>query len=243
MAREFVSLLMLTHNAPDYVRTSIDTIRAMTRDVGYELVVVDNASGIETVDLVQDYASKAMIDRLIVSRENTYFAGGNNIAARAASQSASHFLLINSDIEIRDPGWLRRLLDVHKPGITAYGIVPGPVRVDGYCLLIDAPLYRERQLSETHQWWWGVTKLQAELMCDGYSVQGYAAHEAYLHHFGGKSGQSFKDANGMDVSVREVTGWFKGHVPTILDRNRYRAMRTLSLGTRGLRKVKRMFGS
>ena len=37
MNREFVSILMLTHNAPDYVETSVRTVANLTDGVDYEL--------------------------------------------------------------------------------------------------------------------------------------------------------------------------------------------------------------
>ncbi|MFV2038594.1 MAG: glycosyltransferase, partial [Paracoccaceae bacterium] len=95
MPGEFVSILMLTHNAPDYVARAIDTLRRLTRDVDYELVVVDNASQTATVKLLQAYKENAEIDTLILNQSNTLFAAGNNIAARAAQTRASHFLLLN----------------------------------------------------------------------------------------------------------------------------------------------------
>ena len=98
------------------------------------------------------------------------------------------------------------MIDVHKPGITAFGVVQGdPItRVDGYCMLVDSRLNRDHLLDESFQWFWSVTKLQAQLLTVGYSVQGYIEHENQLHHFGGKSGKGFKGAKGMDVNVQEV---------------------------------------
>lgn len=215
---EFVSILMLTYNAPDYVELSIRTVAERTRGVRYELIVVDNASQPETRDLVSRLADEGLIHKLRLMDYNSLFAGGNNIAADMASPEATHFLLLNSDIEIKDDGWLRHLLDIHRRGASAYGWVGSrPKRIDGYCLLVDADLYLKYRLDEAHQWWWSVTKLQARLLAEGLSVQGYKNHERYLHHFGGASGNGFKGAAGMDVSIGLVQGWFGGRVPVRLD--------------------------
>lgn len=233
MPDAFVSILMLTYNAPDYVRLSIESLRKLTPDVKYELVVVDNASDAPTVALVKELHAAGLIDKLVLNPTNALFAGGNNIAAANADPAATHFLLLNSDIEVRDPTWLRHLLDIHKsPGITAYGVVPSkPLRVDGYCLLIDATLYRDKRgLDEGHQWWWAVTKLQAEIISAGLHVQGYYDHDDRLIHFGGKSGTSFKGAKGMNVTRKEVIGWFGGRTPLVLDRGamlRQRALQSI----------------
>lgn len=208
--KPFVSILILTHNAPDYVRITLDSVTQRTEGVDYEIVVVDNASELETRELVTAYHDKKLADKLFLSPTNTLFAAGNNIAATLAAPEATHFLLLNSDIEVHSPSWLAELLAVHKPGITALKIHDNPKRVDGWCLLVDAPLFRQYKLDETHQWWWAVTKFQANLLADGYTVQGVRRFGHLMTHFGGKSGMGFKGAKGMDVSMAEAKTWFKG---------------------------------
>jgi glycosyltransferase involved in cell wall biosynthesis len=208
---------MLTHNAPEYVELSIRTLARYTRNVNYELVVVDNASGQPTKDCLNQLQREGLIQHLTLLGYNSFFAAGNNIAAGHAAADSTYLLLINSDVEIKDPNWLSNLLDVHKPGITAYGVVEAPLRVDGYCLLVDAALYRERLLDENHQFFWAVTKFQAALLAQGHSVQGYAEHERYLHHFGGKSGKDFKSAKGLVVTQAELAECFQGKTIRVLD--------------------------
>ena len=217
MRSEKVSVLMLTHNAPKYVDRSIRSLAALTRDVCYELVVVDNASKAPTRKCLELLKTEGLIHSLTLLDYNSLFAGGNNIAAAKAARDSTHFLLLNSDIEVKHPEWLSRLLEVHRPGITAYGVVENPLRVDGYSLLIDAELYRTFKLDDNHQWFWAVTKLQALLRSTGYVVQGYAEHERYLHHFGGRSGRDFKSASGLVVSPQQLATWFQGRSIRVLD--------------------------
>jgi hypothetical protein len=214
---EKVSILMLTHNAPRYVDLSIRTLARYTRNVNYELVAVDNASEQPTKTRLNQLREEGLIQHLTFLDYNSFFAGGNNVAARHAAEDSTHFLLLNSDVEIKNPDWLSNLLAVHKPGITSYGVVEGPLRVDGYCLLVDAQLYRENKLDENHQFFWAVTKFQAALLAQGYSVQGYAEHERYLHHFGGKSGNDFKSAKGLVATQEKLAEWFQGRTIQVLD--------------------------
>lgn len=236
-----VSILMLTYNAPEYVEISIRTVVEKTAGVDYELIVVDNASDAETRALVIDLHQKGVVSRLRLMDYNSLFAEGNNVAASLAAEDATHFLLLNSDIEVRDSRWLELLLKVHQRGITAYGVAEDPPRVDGYCLLVDADLYKKYPLDEGHQWWWSVTKQQALILNAGYSVQGYRKHERYLHHFGGKSGSAFKSARGMDVTRREVRQWFNGKKPRVLDEGPLAPARKAWAALRRLQKtVRRM---
>ena len=213
-----IAILMLTHGAPEYVELSIRSLTQNTSEVDYTLVVVDNASKEATRNLVKQLQSEGLIQTLHLSSYNSMFAEGNNIAARLAPESTTHFLLLNSDVEIRSRDWLARLLAIHKRGASAYGaVMHSPVRADGYCLLIDADLYRSYPLDEQHQWWWSVTKQQATLLRNGFSVQAYSEHDEYLYHFGGKSGDSFKMAAGSDVTIEQAQYWFEGRKVHILD--------------------------
>jgi hypothetical protein len=217
---EKVSILMLTHNAPRYVELSIRSLVERTRGVNYSLVVVDNASKSPTTELVKRLRREGLIQHLTLLEYNSFFARGNNIAAQNTPPDSTHLLLLNSDVEIKDPHWLSNLLMTHKPGITAYGVTVhsgNPLRVDGYCLLVDAALYRQHGLDETHEFYWSVTKFQAALLAQGYSVQGYAEHERYLHHFGGKSGKDFKTAKGLVLSQEELADCFQGRTIRVLD--------------------------
>lgn len=220
MVQPFVSMLMPVHNAPEYVEKAIRSIGLLTPDVDYELIVVDNASDEPTRALLTSLKAEGLITKLDLRKDNTLFAGGNNIAAKLADPKATHFAMLNSDIEVKSPNWLSQLLKVHERGVTTYGIVLDPLRVDSYALIIDADLYRANPLDEGHQWWWAVSKQQAALLREGHSVQGYAEHEQYVHHFGGKSGDAYKHARGMDVSRDEVYEWFAGHEAKVLDRKK-----------------------
>jgi glycosyltransferase involved in cell wall biosynthesis len=215
--REKVSILMLTHNAPRYVELSIRTLERYTRNVNYELVVVDNASERPTKNLLKRLHEQGLIHNLTFLSYNSFFAEGNNIAARKAADDSTHLLLLNSDVEIRNPHWLSNLLMAHRPGITAYGVIDNPVRVDGYCLLVDAELFRANPYDEAHQFYWANSKLQATVLAQGYSVQGYADHERYVHHFGGKSGKDFKTAKGLSLPQEELAEWFQGRTARVLD--------------------------
>lgn len=206
-----VSILMLTYNAPKYVKKSIVSLKKKTEGVDYELVVVDNASKHSTVRTLYKLKSQGLIDKLYYNSQNDLFAGGNNIASKLADKGSDYYLLLNSDVEIKSSDWLSKLIALmpEKGGIVSYGAVTSePRRADGYCMLINAGLYNKYRLDEHFQWWWGVTKLEGQVLKEGKEVIAVQNHEEYIHHFGGKSGKGFKDATGMDVDMEEVKSWF-----------------------------------
>jgi hypothetical protein len=154
---------------------------------------------------------------------NSLFSEGNNLASRLASRDSKYLLLLNSDVQILRGDWLAQLLSKHKPGATSLGVVfstpsvPVP-RLDGYCFLIDKSLYHKFGLDEARfQWFWAITRLQANLLSEGKCVRGFAEHENHLLHFGGKSGAGFSIARGLDADINEIRSWFSSGFP-ILER-------------------------
>jgi glycosyltransferase involved in cell wall biosynthesis len=169
-----VSIHILTHNAPDYVQLTIRSVVERTPNPAYDIVVLDNGSQAATKRRLLEMRRVGYVQRMKFLNRNSLFAEGNNIAALMARDDASHFLLLNSDVEIRHPDWLAKLLHGHRKGISAYGVVEEPwLRADGWCLLIDSDLYRKYRLDESYQWWWSITKLQAQILKDGYSVRAF----------------------------------------------------------------------
>lgn len=203
---------MLTYNAPRYVKKSIISLKKLTSNQNYELIVVDNDSKHPTVRTLYKLKSRGLVDKLYYNSNNDLFAKGNNIAARLASEDSDYYLLLNSDVEIKSPDWLDKLIELmpEEGGIASFGAVQSaPKRADGYCMMINADLYNKYKLDEHFQWWWGVTKLESQVLKEGKKVIAVDDHEEYIHHFGGKSGKGFSDATGMDVDMDEVKKWFE----------------------------------
>ena len=95
------------------------TLTSLTQTKGfdYEVIVVDNCSSPENVKETRRHREAGRINELLELDYNSLFAKGNNIAAGLASSKHSHFLLLNSDVEIKDPEWLSFMLDNHERGV------------------------------------------------------------------------------------------------------------------------------
>jgi GT2 family glycosyltransferase len=190
--------------------------------VPFELVVVDNRSRLVVRVLLMLGSIVGTVDRLVLLDRNTLFAHGNNVGVAVGSPDSAYVLLLNSDIEIRAPDWLQRLLATHRRGATSLGFVEsGPLpRADGYCLLADRDLMLEFGLDEDFAWYWSITRFQADLLRAGHAVQAVRDHDDLVFHFGGKSGNPAKlqSARGMDVQAEQVRSWFAGERVDVLDR-------------------------
>jgi glycosyltransferase involved in cell wall biosynthesis len=195
-----VSIIILTYNAPQYVRTTLESL-ATTQGVEYEVIVLDNASDFETQELLWELKKKGLIDKLIFENENTFFAKGNNLAFSFCNENSKYVLFLNSDVEIVSSSWLSEMLKLHTRGATSYGLavsIEGRDFADGYCILFDKELYNKHKLDEKYQWFYAMAKTEALLLKDGYDVKAVKDHDHLLRHFGGKSGDAFKNAKNTD---------------------------------------------
>lgn len=98
-----VSIVMLSWNAPEYTKMALESIREHTRG-DYEIIIVDNGSGPETVDWLRTLTGV----RVIFNSTNRGYAGGNNQAIAAAR--GEYIVLLNNDVIVTE-GWLDGLLD------------------------------------------------------------------------------------------------------------------------------------
>ncbi len=102
-----VSVLIVTHNSLEFVQPCLESILRNTSYPSYEVVLIDNASTDGTAARIYEYASGDPRLHVEVLEGNLGFAGGNNLAARAAR--GQYLLFLNIDTVVT-PGWIERLL-------------------------------------------------------------------------------------------------------------------------------------
>jgi N-acetylglucosaminyl-diphospho-decaprenol L-rhamnosyltransferase len=112
-----LSVLIVTHGNPGLTRACLESVFAETRVCAFEVIVVDNASGDETPEMI---AREFPAVRLIRSEHNVGFARANNQAARLAT--GEYLVLLNPDTIVLDRA-LERLLDFarRQPAPGLYG--------------------------------------------------------------------------------------------------------------------------
>jgi GT2 family glycosyltransferase len=139
--RPFASIVMLSWNAPEYTEIAMRSIRANTRPGTYEVIIIDNGSGPETLERL------AKLDdvRIIYNPVNRGFAGGCNQGIAAAR--GTHVVLLNNDVFVTD-GWLDRLLDAQRRNPCAGVTAPRSNNVAGDQRLITVPYSSEEGLIE-----------------------------------------------------------------------------------------------
>ena len=92
-----VSIIIVSYNTLEMTRAALDSVRAQTHDVRYEVIAVDNASADGSADMIAEHPIGANFIRLT---DNIGFARANTLAARQAR--GRYILLLNPDTIVRD---------------------------------------------------------------------------------------------------------------------------------------------
>mgnify|MGYP001256366857 CR=1 FL=1 len=100
-----VSIIIPLYNSVEYTRKCLASLEATLKPEQFELIMVDNNSTDDTVDLLSSLPSTVKIIR---NSENLGFARACNQGARVAS--GNYLLFLNNDTEAK-PGWLEPLLE------------------------------------------------------------------------------------------------------------------------------------
>lgn len=95
-----VSIILINYNSHQFTYDCVDSIRNKTKNIDYEVVIVDNNS------LPADYeALKSIADQpevqLIRSRINIGFSGGNMLGVQFADPNAKYYYFLNNDCVLR----------------------------------------------------------------------------------------------------------------------------------------------
>lgn len=101
-----LAIVILNWNGKDMLREYLPTVIENSRMEGVKVIVADNGSTDGSADMMEkEFPSTPMI----ILDKNYGFAEGYNQALR--DLDAEYYLLLNSDVEIRDNDWLRPMLD------------------------------------------------------------------------------------------------------------------------------------
>jgi GT2 family glycosyltransferase len=114
-----VSIVVVNWNATEMTRACIRHIWASTTGVNYEIIVVDNGSAPEGLEVLSGAGGGLRVLPLGINR---YFGEANNIGVEAAR--GRFVCLLNNDVFV-SPGWLEALLDALRaaPDLGAVGPV------------------------------------------------------------------------------------------------------------------------
>ncbi|MDP6571482.1 MAG: glycosyltransferase family 2 protein [Patescibacteria group bacterium] len=89
-----ISIIIVSWNVKDLLKKCIESVLKYSQNVGYEIIVVDNASNDGTSDMIKQNFPQV---KLITNKENFGFAKANNQGIRQSK--GDYVLLLNPDTE------------------------------------------------------------------------------------------------------------------------------------------------
>jgi GT2 family glycosyltransferase len=116
-SRPYISIIIVNYNTRGFILLVLESLLRAINDFDAEIIVVDNASGDDSIEQVRQYYPEVII---IQNSDNIGFAAANNIGLRRAK--GEFVLLLNPDTVIAEDSFNVLLKFMHQtPGAGAVG--------------------------------------------------------------------------------------------------------------------------
>ena len=129
MTSPLVSIVIVNYRQPLYTLDCLKSLASITYK-NHELIVVDNNSGDESVQLISKHCPKA---KLLTTEANLGFVGGNNLGI--SHSKGDYILILNNDTKVT-PGFIEPLLEAFNRDMDL-GIVQSKLKVMDQPDLLD----------------------------------------------------------------------------------------------------------
>ncbi|OGY68670.1 MAG: hypothetical protein A3B94_01855 [Candidatus Jacksonbacteria bacterium RIFCSPHIGHO2_02_FULL_43_10] len=159
-----LSIIILNYNSRGLLKQCVRSIEMSHVSVPYEIIIVDNASRDDSVDMIEQELPHV---RLIQSPKNLGYGGGNNIGIQHAR--GSYILILNPDVTVLNHSiekLLKALEDYPDIGLVAPQLLHPDKAIQYSCYRFPrmlTPVLRRTWLGETP---WGKKHLNWFLMRD-----------------------------------------------------------------------------
>ncbi len=107
MKKGLVSIIILNWNGKELIKDCIESIKEKTSYPKYEIIVVDNGSKDNSVEMLKKMKKEKIIDKLILNKKNMGFAYANNQGFETAE--GEYFFMLNNDTKVTK-NWLTKLV-------------------------------------------------------------------------------------------------------------------------------------
>lgn len=139
---EHVSIIVVHKDRPEYLNICLQSIAVASFNNNYEIIVVDNGSGKESQEFLDEIEGEVKVVR---NEKNLYWSAAANKGVQAADKNSKYFIFMHCDVVVLNPAWIDLLINVSEAqqsgfvGIDTQTYMMGNQRVDflqEYVLLI-----------------------------------------------------------------------------------------------------------
>lgn len=156
-----VSIVIPSKDHPELLEKCIRSIRRTVGKVSYEILVVDNGSGTENRQKLEELA-KILSFRYLYRPMSFHFARMCNLGAHEAK--GKHVLFLNDDIECISPGWLEKMRELgdreHVGAVGSKLLYPDGMRIQhaGITNLPMGPVHKLQFLQDCESYYDGYNR-------------------------------------------------------------------------------------
>lgn len=110
-SEEQVSIIVVHRNRPEYLNICLQSIAVTSFNNNYEIIVVDNGSGQESQEFLEEVGNEVKVVR---NESNLYWSAAANRGAEAADKSSKYLIFLHCDVVITNPAWIDLLVNVSE---------------------------------------------------------------------------------------------------------------------------------
>jgi GT2 family glycosyltransferase len=110
-SEEQVSIIIIHKDRPEYLNICLQSIAVTSINNNYEIIVVDNDSGQDSQDFLDDIKDEVTVIR---NKENLFWSAAANKGALAASKNSKYLIFLHCDVVITNPAWIDLLINVSE---------------------------------------------------------------------------------------------------------------------------------
>lgn len=110
-SEEQVSIIIVHKDRPEHLNICLQSIAIASINSNFEIIVVDNGSGKESQDFLNDIEGEVKVIR---NEKNLYWGPAANQGAAAADRNSKYLLFMHCDVVVLNPAWLDLLINVSE---------------------------------------------------------------------------------------------------------------------------------
>jgi glycosyltransferase involved in cell wall biosynthesis len=110
-SEEQVSIIIVHKDRPEYLNICLQSIAVTSFNNNYEIIVVDNGSGKDSQEFLDDIEGEV---KLVRNEKNLYWAAAANKGAAAADKKSKYLIFMHCDVVITNPAWIDLLINVSE---------------------------------------------------------------------------------------------------------------------------------
>lgn len=106
---EQISIVIVHKDRPEYLNILLQSIAVTSYNNNYEIIVVDNASGPESQDYLNDIDGEIKVIR---NDKNLFYGPAANKGFEASNKNSKYVVFMHCDVVVLNAGWLDLMINV-----------------------------------------------------------------------------------------------------------------------------------